>query len=104
MPQYHEPPATLTEAEWDGLVKTFQSVGRVQTLQTLRKVGNAPQRAGDLFCEKDVYSMGQDRINTALRKSRSDFALSRINDSGMNWANTTTREDRKLALVRRPRK
>ncbi len=103
MAHYHKPPATLKKSEWKAVAAAFASVNQTKAFELLQKTGNKPHRAGDLFAEEDVRSVGQDRINTALRKSGSIYVLGRIGDY-LNPANNCAREDRVLALVRRPKK
>lgn len=102
MPHYHEPPATLTEAEWDKLEPIFKSCGQHAAFLLLRKTRNRPQRAGDLFAPEDVRSRGRDSLSTALRRANSVFALSRINYVG--GGEKIEREEHMLALVRIPKK
>ncbi len=99
MTHHHEPPATLTEAEWDTLEPIFKRCGQSAAFALLRRTNNQPQRAGDLFAPAYVYSRGQTNVNRMLGKAGSDFVLSRVDYTITN--DGTAREDRMLALVRK---
>lgn len=101
MAHYHEPPAELTEAEWEKLKLIFESCGQSPAFALLREEKNKPQRAGDLFAPQDIRVKGRERVSTALRKAGSVFSLSRVNYVGGH--DKTPREDHLLALVRTPK-
>jgi len=102
MAHYHEPPATLTEAEWDELEPIFRSCGQSKAFELLRKKNNKPQRAGSLFAPEDVRVRGRGNISRALGRAKSIFSLSRINY--VSGSDKAAPEDHLLALVRKPKK
>ncbi len=103
MAHYHEPPAKLTEAEWENIAKVFAKAKQTPAFEMLRESKNKPKRAGDLFEPEDVRVRGQNGINRELRKINSVFSLSRTDEYAVG-KNDTPPEDRMLALVRRPEK
>lgn len=92
----HEPSATLTKAEWKTLRGVLERRGHKLLCDKLHEVENAPRRAGDLFSEEEVYSRGQDHVNTHLKNACMPFVLRR-----MDGAQKVEREERMLALVRK---
>jgi len=100
MAHYNEPPATLTEDEWEELKPIFAAAKQSKAFEVLRKAANRPTPAKELFEGEYIYARGQDYVNKRLRAAGSVFALSSVD---YLKTQTVSREDRNLALVRMPK-
>lgn len=105
MAHYHLPPAKLTEAEWEKLTKVFKDTDQMGAFTKLLESNNTPHRAGDLFPPEDVRVRGQERFNIYLRRVDATLSLSRVDtyNAQSEIVNKKPREDRVLAIVRKPK-
>ena len=89
-------PAIVTDEEWDRLKTDFAESIFLPVIEKLCEADNRPQRACDLFDDKQVYS-GDDRVNAILRKKNAPLFMARMNQ----WQKGEERTHRLLALARR---
>src|SRR3989338_4755187 len=88
-------PAMLSPDEWDALARVLADTRCYRAVEVLRKQGNAPQQATDLF-PSDRVNNGHEYINTILYTNRMPLRLTRIGA----YKPGEQRANRALAFVR----